>query len=265
VQLGNSWIEQQKLIASDGATLDQFGISVGLSGDTAVVGAFQKTVGGKALQGQAYVYLRTLLPNGSMCAYPTDCASSFCVVGICCDAACTSGVCDTGHCRLYADLGVTVTGTPTSGVDPTAFVVQVQDLGPNPADDVTVAITLPADAPLLSAGGQGWTCTPSGTQVTCTRAPVAVGPLAPIQISVRAPYNDASITVSAQVSSSNPDPAPGNNTASATVMNTNPLSAHLLGGGLGGCSASDRNLPLAPWAALGALAALPLFRRRRAQ
>ena len=37
---GTSWIEQQKLLASDGAAGDRFGVSVSISGDLAVVGAY---------------------------------------------------------------------------------------------------------------------------------------------------------------------------------------------------------------------------------
>ncbi|HUW57675.1 MAG TPA: FG-GAP repeat protein, partial [Planctomycetota bacterium] len=33
------WIERQKLLASDGAEADQFGVSVSVSGTTAIVGA----------------------------------------------------------------------------------------------------------------------------------------------------------------------------------------------------------------------------------
>jgi len=37
---GGTWAERTKLIASDGASLDRFGFSVGISGNTAVVGAY---------------------------------------------------------------------------------------------------------------------------------------------------------------------------------------------------------------------------------
>ena len=48
------WAQQQKLTAADGAADDQFGISVGVSGDTAVVGAF----GSNSSRGAAYVFTR---------------------------------------------------------------------------------------------------------------------------------------------------------------------------------------------------------------
>jgi hypothetical protein len=52
------WIQQQELTAADGAAADYFGISVSVSGDTAVVGANQHTVGAIRQQGAAYVFVR---------------------------------------------------------------------------------------------------------------------------------------------------------------------------------------------------------------
>ncbi len=51
---GSIWSEQQKLTADDGAANDQFGVSVAISGDTLVVGAF----GDGSFRGAAYVYTR---------------------------------------------------------------------------------------------------------------------------------------------------------------------------------------------------------------
>jgi MYXO-CTERM domain-containing protein len=56
---GASWAQQVKLIASDGAASDQFGVSVALSGDTALVGADRDSVGAISYQGSAYVFQRT--------------------------------------------------------------------------------------------------------------------------------------------------------------------------------------------------------------
>lgn len=60
-RIGNSWTQQAKLTAADGAAGDQFGISVAINGDFAVVGANFDTVGANARQGSAYVFVR----NGS--------------------------------------------------------------------------------------------------------------------------------------------------------------------------------------------------------
>ena len=59
---GTTWTEQQKLTASDGAGDDQFGVSVALSGDTALVGAYYDDVGANADQGSAYFYTRNTAP-----------------------------------------------------------------------------------------------------------------------------------------------------------------------------------------------------------
>lgn len=56
---GSTWSEQQKLVASDGAAGDNFGWSVGVDGNLAVVGADLATVGGNAGEGAAYVYARS--------------------------------------------------------------------------------------------------------------------------------------------------------------------------------------------------------------
>ncbi len=56
---GVTWAQQAKLIAADGAAEDEFGYSVSISGDTALVGADYKTVGVNAGQGAAYVYDRS--------------------------------------------------------------------------------------------------------------------------------------------------------------------------------------------------------------
>jgi hypothetical protein len=54
VRSGGSWVEEQKLVASDGARGDNFGWSVALEGDRALVGAFAKD----SSKGAAYVFVR---------------------------------------------------------------------------------------------------------------------------------------------------------------------------------------------------------------
>jgi len=56
---GTTWTQQGKLIASDGAAYDFFGNSVALSGDTALVGAYEDDVGANGSQGSAYVFTRS--------------------------------------------------------------------------------------------------------------------------------------------------------------------------------------------------------------
>jgi hypothetical protein len=59
VQSGNSWNQQTKITASDGAASDKFGYSVAISGDYAIVGTYTKTIGSNIYQGAAYVFARS--------------------------------------------------------------------------------------------------------------------------------------------------------------------------------------------------------------
>ena len=58
VRSGTTWTQQQKLTASDAAGEDQFGISVSIDGDTALVGAYDDDDAG-AMSGSAYVFVRS--------------------------------------------------------------------------------------------------------------------------------------------------------------------------------------------------------------
>ena len=56
---GITWSQQAQLTAANGAAGDNFGFSVAISGDTALVGAPNKTVGRNADQGVAYAFRRS--------------------------------------------------------------------------------------------------------------------------------------------------------------------------------------------------------------
>ena len=58
VRSGTVWTQQQQLVAPDAAVGDQFGISVSLSGDTALVGAYFDSAPALS-QGSAYVFVRS--------------------------------------------------------------------------------------------------------------------------------------------------------------------------------------------------------------
>ncbi|HYG09813.1 MAG TPA: FG-GAP repeat protein, partial [Pyrinomonadaceae bacterium] len=58
VRSGAAWTQQQKLLASDGASGDAFGFSVGISGDTAIIGARADVVGSAGEVGSAYIFTR---------------------------------------------------------------------------------------------------------------------------------------------------------------------------------------------------------------
>ncbi|MBN1795656.1 MAG: FG-GAP repeat protein, partial [Sedimentisphaerales bacterium] len=52
---GSSWLQQAKLLASDGAAEDYFGFSVAISGDTAIIGAYSDDDNGYD-SGSAYIF-----------------------------------------------------------------------------------------------------------------------------------------------------------------------------------------------------------------
>jgi hypothetical protein len=59
VRTGTIWLQQAHFTASDGTPDDSFGVSVGISGDTVVVGAPYAEVGANNGQGSAYVFVKS--------------------------------------------------------------------------------------------------------------------------------------------------------------------------------------------------------------
>jgi hypothetical protein len=60
---GSVWSQQQMLAATDGATDDQFGRAVALSGDTALMGAPYRNTDGQVNKGAAYVFMLDPVPT----------------------------------------------------------------------------------------------------------------------------------------------------------------------------------------------------------
>jgi hypothetical protein len=58
IRSGSTWTQQAKLTAADAQALDSFGMSVALSGDTALIGAYFEDEGGQDA-GAAYVFTRS--------------------------------------------------------------------------------------------------------------------------------------------------------------------------------------------------------------
>jgi uncharacterized repeat protein (TIGR01451 family) len=96
------------------------------------------------------------------------------------------------------------------------YVIEVRNLGPWDAADVSVSDPVPEGAIVTSVSGAGWTCGVSGDVVTCHRPVLAAGASAPpISISVRAPALGGFVLNTATVSSAVTDPTMGNNTSTA--------------------------------------------------
>jgi uncharacterized repeat protein (TIGR01451 family) len=79
--------------------------------------------------------------------------------------------------RVPADLSITKTDSPdpVDASAPLTYTLAVTNAGPGPASAVTVTDTLPAGVAFVSASGTGWSCSRSGSVVTCTRASLGTG------------------------------------------------------------------------------------------
>jgi uncharacterized repeat protein (TIGR01451 family) len=124
-----------------------------------------------------------------------------------------------------ADLSIAVADSPDPvfGSGLLRYAIDVTNLGPNTASGITVSNSLPAgNVTFISASGSGWTCLPSGQQVSCTRPSLLVGAAPTITITVQAPSESTTLSDTATVTSTSSDLEPANNTA---MVLTSVLSA----------------------------------------
>jgi hypothetical protein len=149
VRSGTTWTEQQKLTAMDAAANDYFGLSVSLSGDTALVGAQGDDDGGSNT-GSAYVFVRsgtTWTPEQKLNASDPGAEDQFGYsVSVDGDTALVGapthddGGMDTGSAYVFVRSGTTWT--------------EEQKLGPsNPAtiDNFGYSVSLSGDTALVGA------------------------------------------------------------------------------------------------------------------
>ena len=119
-----------------------------------------------------------------------------------------------------ADVSITKTADPVqpaAGEDVT-FTVTVSNSGPSTARDIVVTDALPAGLTLLGVDpGPGVTCTGALSCAVTDLDPQATATF-DVRMNVPAGFDlDAGAANTATVASSTPDPAPGNNVATATV------------------------------------------------
>jgi hypothetical protein len=109
------WTEETKLVASDGVTGDEFGHSVCLSNNTALVGADLADTQGNMDQGSAYVFLLgdtcATMPDGTVCDDGNACTQSdTCQNGVCVGAnpvECIADICQQSACNPSTGLCMT--------------------------------------------------------------------------------------------------------------------------------------------------------------
>jgi uncharacterized repeat protein (TIGR01451 family) len=122
---------------------------------------------------------------------------------------------------ISTDLSITKSTTAPNafGGNPITYTLAVSNVGPSPANTVSVTDTLPAGASFVSASGSGWTCNNVAGVVTCTVATLPVGAAPAINLTILAPAVVSAGTLSntATVSSSTTDTNPANNTSTSSV------------------------------------------------
>lgn len=118
------------------------------------------------------------------------------------------------------DLGVAIAAASETVVagGEIVYTIDVSNVSTEAAEDVVVAVTLPAGLSFASATPAGWTCV-DGTTVECTLAGTLAGSgTSTLELTVDVATSVVGdVTTSVAVSSSGIDPQPGNNTADTTV------------------------------------------------
>ena len=114
-----------------------------------------------------------------------------------------------------ADLSISKSSLGTARVGETAtFGITVANAGPDPARDVLVVDTLPPGLTATAAEGKGWTCTVSRTEVSCSLDRRLESGSSANVLFIKATVGGAAFPSArnkATVTSSTPDPSPGNN------------------------------------------------------
>ena len=121
-----------------------------------------------------------------------------------------------------ADLAITKSAAArVSNGQNLTYSIAVQNNGPANANGVTVSDTLPSGATVVSATATQGICADSGI-VTCDLGTVAAGSQAGVSIIITVPLSARGSTISntATVSGTEPDPNPGNNTSTAKTRVT---------------------------------------------
>jgi uncharacterized repeat protein (TIGR01451 family) len=117
-----------------------------------------------------------------------------------------------------ADVGVVKTAAPGpygTGSNLT-YTIAVSNAGPTAAANVTVTDVIPAGTTFVSATPTQGSCSGT-TTVTCTLGSIANLGSASITLTVTLPSAPGSVANTAIVSTTSPDPTPGNNTSTSNI------------------------------------------------
>lgn len=115
--------------------------------------------------------------------------------------------------------GADLVMSKTDSVDPVragaefSYTLSVRNAGPEAASGVRVLDNVPAALRVVSATGNGLSCSVAGQVVTCTAATLAANATATATLVVRAPTTGQAIDNTAEVSATSSDPNAANNRA----------------------------------------------------
>jgi uncharacterized repeat protein (TIGR01451 family) len=132
--------------------------------------------------------------------------------------------CPRGGCAVDLVLTQTDSPDPVQTGQNLTYTLTVQNTGTAPASNVVVTDTLPGGVTFVSATASQGSCAGTST-VTCNLGSLAGGATATVTIVVQ-PTANGTLSNTAQVSMTETDPTPANNTATATatVGGSNPPS-----------------------------------------
>lgn len=119
-------------------------------------------------------------------------------------------------------IGKTAPATVSAGAA-FSYTLQVDNAGPDPAENLVLTDPLPSGASFVSASGSGWSCSASGGTLTCTRSSLAVGTGPAITVNLTAPDAIGTFATTANVVADTGDPD-GSITATASTAVSSPAT-----------------------------------------
>jgi len=203
-QNGGVWSQQQELTASDGVANDAFGSSVSVTGDTALIGAWAKTVNSLTYQGAAYLFA---LSGGTWSQQQELTASNGAGESYFGYSVSVSGA----TALIGADLTSGQMGAAYVFAQPSITGVSVSGGGANIAQNTWIEIYGAALAPAsVGAGGLTWSSAPSfatgqmptelqAISATVDNKPAYIYYVSPVQVNVLTPLDSTIGTVAVTV------------------------------------------------------------------